>query len=560
MITGLRTLGALAFGETPDEFDLSEPSLFAELLKDPDAQFINLIEIMPYDENLSNEGSSPEPLGSVAFGEFGFNFNGGERTRYFSDVGFCTEPSDTPANTTYLALTSNALQFDVTILSGEQFESGSPTFGSIRILNGDAELDDMVDYYFGGRSVQVLAGTKELTRQQFEVVFNGLMTQPEFDENEIILNISDKSIIFDTEFEQNLYEGTGGLEGGDDLEGTVKPVVYGQCLNISPVLVDAGNLVYQIHDGTMSSVDAVYDKGVALTDGGDVADITIATPSAGQFVTQLSGGYIKLGSTPSGRITADFKGDASGSGYVNKSGDIAERIITTKLGSKSLSSAEVDSGALNALDNTIDGIIGLYLTDRTTALDILNSVINPVQAYWTFTRQGLFTVGVIDNPSASAVYTIGEDQIVSYECLRVINPSWRLTVGYAQNWTAQTLDDVAAAATDDYKTFIEEQFRTIVSEERNVRTKSASATERRFNTLLLNEADALQELTRIKRLYGVQRKVYRLEVKNLLYRVYIGDVIQLNTNRFSLSSGKNFIITAVGEDAETSTTILEVWG
>lgn len=559
MITGLESLGVLGFGETPDEFDLSQPSLFAELLKDPDAEFINLIEISPYDENLANLGTSPEPLGSVCFGEFGYSFSGGEEIQYFSDVGFCTEPTDTPANVTYLPLTSNALQLDASILTGEVFESSSPSFGAIRLLNGDGELDNMTDYFFGGRSVRVLAGTKDLGRSQFEVVFNGIMTQPEFDESEIILNISDKSTIFETEFVQNLYAGTGGLEGGDDLQGAVKPIVYGQVLNLTPVLVDAGSLVYQVHDGSIFSVDAVYDKGVALTDGGNVSDITTATPAAGHFVTQLSGGYIKLGSTPSGRVTADIKGDTT-DGYINKSGDIIERIISTKLGSKSLSAVEIDSGSLNALDNLIDGVVGINITTTTSAIEIISSFINPVQAYWAFTRQGLFTVGVLDQPSNVADFIIDEDQILSYECLKVIDPSWRLTIGYGQNWTAQTLDDIAAAAANDYKTFIEKQFRTIVSEDRNVRTKAASALERTFQTLLLNESDALQELNRLKRIYGVRRKVYKLEVKNLLYRVFVGDVIRLKTSRFSLSEGQNFIITGVGEDSETNTTVLEVWG
>ena len=39
-------------------------------------------------------------------------------------------------------------------------------------------------------------------------------------------------------------------------------------------LVDAANLIYQVHDGPVNAVPAVHDKGAAFTAAGDVADIT----------------------------------------------------------------------------------------------------------------------------------------------------------------------------------------------------------------------------------------------------------------------------------------------
>lgn len=558
MSISIRSLSELSIGELPDELDLSQPSNFRELLRDLEAQFIYLIELNPYNADKANTATWPAPLSTVAIGEFDFEYRGGLETVYISDVGYSTRTGETPANTTYLPLTSNPFQFEVSIMSGDEFRGGQPSFGSIRIENGDAELDAITDYYWGGRSVSVYAGQPGFTRSQFEKIFEGICTQPEYDEDQITINIADKSRILETEFQQDLYEGTGGLEGGADIEGSPKPLAYGECLNVSPVLIDAANLIYQVHDGSMESVDAVYDKGVALTSGGDVADITAASVSSGQFKTQLSGGYIKLGSSPVGRITADIKGDNNG-GYISNIGAIVQRIVRTKLGSRSFSPATIDGAGFNRIDDAITGKVGIYVSDKTDAQQMLDMLITPVHGYWTFTRQGILTAGVIDAPG-TPTFTIDQDQIEQIEVLDNIAPAWRISLGYARSWTQQSDDDIASAASTAFKTFIQEEYRKIILEDRNQRTKTAAAVEREFSSLFVDASDAADVLSRLESIYGVQRKKYQVRVKNLIFRVCVGDTVSLKMPRFGLDNGKSMLIVRASEDAETQTTILELWG
>src|SRR5690606_9652010 len=105
-----------------------------------------------------------------------------------------------------------------------------------------------------------------------------------------------------------------------------------------------------------------------------VPDITVATVGAGQFKTQLSGGYIKLGSTPSGRITADIQGENAG-GYVQTAPDIIRRIVKTRLGAYSLSDADLDNGAFNALDANMPWPCGIYIRDVETASTIIDDLL-----------------------------------------------------------------------------------------------------------------------------------------------------------------------------------------
>ncbi|KKL24278.1 hypothetical protein LCGC14_2416890, partial [marine sediment metagenome] len=105
----------------------------------------------------------------------------------------------------------------------------------------------------------------------------------------------------------------GGVFGKDvagDLKGKPKPVLYGVVQNIAPPLVNTSKLIYQVADATLNSVDAVYDRGVALTDGGSYASEADLLndglePDPGEFKYYLVGGYFRIGSSPAGVITAD---------------------------------------------------------------------------------------------------------------------------------------------------------------------------------------------------------------------------------------------------------------
>jgi len=550
------TIGEKAIAEFV--LDNSTPDDFAELLKNPEIDLVYLIELSPYSDSVENSVTGTPPLGTGAIAEFGFTTLGGIQNIFISNTGYTTEPSDSPANVSYLPVTENPFNIEKSVFSGDQFNGNAGSFGAIRILNGDASFDDLVDLFWDGRTVKVLAGAETFARDQFVTIFDGVASGIEYDEDEIVINIQSKDRILDVEFSQNLYEGTGDLEGGDDINGTPKPIAYGECRNVTPVLVDAANLVYQVHDGAMEAIDDVYDRGVALTDGGDVDDITTASPSAGQYLTQLSGGYFKLGSSPDGQITADIKGDNDG-GYVNLSGEIISRILQTKLGSQSFGTAEIDQGALNALDDQVTGKIGLYIRQETTAKRIINDILTPLQCYWTFKRNGQFTAGVGIDPGES-VLTITDNSIVDreLEALEVSTPAWRVILGYAKSWTVQNNTDLATATTDAQRTFVSEEYRKIITEQRNVRTKSPNAIEKKFNTLLATESDALTEASRIQNIFNKKRTTYRVRVVDLLFRVFIGDFVTLQTNRFNLN--KNCIIIGINEDAETGITTLELWG
>ena len=209
--------------------------------------------------------------------------------------------------------------------------------GRIEINNNDGALD-LYQEQFGvvGRSVIVRMGEVGASYGAFRSIFEGTVNGWSVDESKLVLTIKDKLADLDVPIQSNLYTGTGGLEGGADLANKAKPICFGQVFNIPAVLIDSGNLIYQVHDGPIISVDAVFDRGVAL-------DKVASPPGVGQFSQDISTGTFTLGGIPTGTITADVKG-SSFPAYEDRTGDVIERMLIEYGG---LSLSDFDNAAMN---------------------------------------------------------------------------------------------------------------------------------------------------------------------------------------------------------------------
>ena len=107
----------------------------------------------------------------------------------------------------------------------------------------------------------------------------------------------------------SLPAGVEGVVG--DLAGKPKPLLFGVVTNIAPPCVNTARLIYQVNDGTITSLDDVYDRGVALTLEGTYASEADVLddgqePSAGMYKVYLAGGLFRLGSSPAGTVTAEM--------------------------------------------------------------------------------------------------------------------------------------------------------------------------------------------------------------------------------------------------------------
>lgn len=556
---GFYPFGILPTATLSPEDDHSIADPFWRLLQYGHGQYLFLVELYPFDsEKLVDRIWMPAPIGVMAFGQIMGRTLGAERVIRLSDHYFITEPNENPANEYFAPLVDNALQYDASLISGNTVGVNSPTFGALEIANGNGDLDYFAHLSWSGRRIVVKAGLPGFRYADYAVVFDGLCNNIEMDDAIITLTISDKGLQFDKEIIGTSYAGTGGLEGSTDLAGRLKPLAYGKCFNVEPVLVDALNLIYQVHNGQTQAVNAVFDAGVALTFDADYPSIAAATPIAGKYATCLATGHIKLGSTPAGRITLNLEGDKAG-GYVSKVGDVCLRIVQTLYEEESLSLDDIDTAAWSALNSALSGDVGIYITERRTLRQLLDELLNPLAAYWQFSRFGLFSAAYIETNRTPTI-TIDDDMIgtAGAQISNVMAPAWRISVAYAPVWTVQAEDELAGGAPAAHRSFVGAEYRFTTSENRSLRTQNIKPLERTFYTNLADKSDADALLERLVRIYAVERKLYQLTVYDMAFRIGNGDIVRFKYPRFSIDA--EMIVVSTSYDAETAATTLELWG
>src|SRR3990167_4107605 len=79
-----------------------------------------------------------------------------EITRYVSNTGYVSEPTDTPANQLYSGRISGGVEF--TRRLDMQGSGGSISFGDIEFDNEDGEIDDWLNDIWAGRALNIYMG------------------------------------------------------------------------------------------------------------------------------------------------------------------------------------------------------------------------------------------------------------------------------------------------------------------------------------------------------------------------------------------------------------------
>lgn len=342
-------------------------------------------------------------------------------------------------------------------------------------------------------------------------------------------------------------------------------MLYGQCRGVSPPCVNTSKLIYQISSKALQAVNAVYDRGVALTQGSSYfsqADMEANAPSAGQFRVWFAGGCFRLGSTPAGTVTADA---AQGGTAADRT---CAQIIKSILLQAGVPSGDISSADVSALDAQCNYVMGVYAAHGTdtTGTTLLDEVANSIGAWWGVDRLGIFRMGRIVLPTASSVGVLTGLEILSIDRTNTSDqgagvPAWSVSVGYGRLYTPST--DLAGSVSASEKARMAEEYRRSIVTNPATKTINAYSPELVFDTQIINEADATAEANRRLTLYGSRRDMLQLRVRldaNLSAVIDLGQVITVQLPRYGLSSGKKFLITGIRTDMQNNIFDLTVWG
>jgi hypothetical protein len=450
---------------------------------------------------------------------------------------------------------------------GRTYGKSEMAGGTITLNNADGGLDYLYDYGYAGRPVAVYVGDGDAFAD-YRLYFNGVIDALEFSysrsgSGSITLTVRSQKRLFDKAIQTHYYLGTNsgstGNEGesGSSIVNQLKPLCFGEVKNITPVLVNAAGLRYQVHDGAIQAVDAVYANGVALTASGS------PTPPAGYYYADLTTGIMTLGSNPAGQtITCDVKGAKFGSPatYQNQVAAIVYGLLKDYYG---LLDTDIDTAALSALDSAAPYAVGVYLSgvskpepDQASTLtyaSVFDTLMQSIGAWWGFNNANRFTAGQFAPPdAASAVAEFDPYDIIDIELIKNADenagvPLATLTLLAQRNFTVQA-SGLAGSVTVSRQAWLKDEYRTfLATHAANATIYNADIARMTRVTHIVDSADAEAEAARLMAIYQTSRKLFRvvLDQSAIPAILDLGKVITVRFPRFGLNSGKQFVVTSI---------------
>lgn len=479
---------------------------------------------------------------------------------------FVTLPTDSLPTQPFFGTLMQPVTFTRSLLGSNVIGSFTSSNGELDLANTDGNYDFLIQgFAIDGRDITVKIGREGDSYDSYYTIFSGTATDWTVQEDVVKILLADNSYKLSATVQPNLYGGTGGIDGTTDLLGKRKPRAFGFVNNVSPPLVIPSSLLYQVNDGPISAVTAVYDRGSALVVGADFATVTLllaATIAAGHYATCLAFGYFRLNSTPVGTITADVSGDNTGSVFALTTSDIVQRIIATTgtiaypMGLYLPSFANVQ--ALQPAP------VGFWVApdDTSTIADVLAAIMGGIGGWAGFRRSGKLEVGIFTSPKNVAPNAFF-DQVDVIKIQRqalptsLSPPPYRFRCAYQHNWTTQT--DIAGSVGATRASFLAQSDRYSESTNNQILVDHPIAQDTTpIASYFLNQTDAQAESDRLLALYNSNSALYRFTVGVLPFSLDLGDVVNLTYPRWDLTVGRALRVLEMTEDAQANT--IEVVG
>ncbi len=357
----------------------------------------------------------------------------GVDTLHFADVGgiyggvYYAERLKQPANFTCNLFSPGKTSGPSQVGSGETV-----------LMNPDGALDYLINWGFDGRAILFKSYT---VAAGLVLIMGCSVEQPTFKSDEVSILTNDNQSKLDVPIQPTKYAGTNsppnGIEGSDDIKGRPKPLTFGTAPNVTPAAVNRSLLIYQGHESACA-IPAVYDMGVPLARGADYADQTAmeaTAPDVGTYRVCPSLGCFRLGSAPAGQITCDVVEGATAADRT--AAQVAKRIAL-----RAISSGEISSADVTALDALNSAEVGIHINAETTVLAALDQVLGSIGGWSAFDVNGVLRMGRLEVPSGAPDLALTGDDCLDLE--RVASnddgrgvPPYKVNLQYQKNYTIQ---------------------------------------------------------------------------------------------------------------------------
>jgi hypothetical protein len=443
--------------------------------------------------------------------------------------------------------------------------SASISIGDIELVNTTGQLDTWLDYVWKNRSVKVyygglpLPGATATLTDNFELIFDGVCSDVDVKSRQSVnLKIRDKLEKLNTPVSEaligNYYKGAVVDETVtvNQNRNTLKPKIYGEVHNISPILTDPTEQEYMVADGPVEQIIEVLDNGAPVS-------FTTVQQSGTPY---LAPGSFRTIVPIKGACTASVQGTArtinvANSTYVDTySPTVSNTILNLlKFAGRNLDYNEIDAASFATLGSEACGV---YLNSRTNVLAVCQELAKSAGLTLAVTRTGKVKLVNIQIPT-SATTTISDTDTV-LNSLRIVNKPaiyGAIKLGYAKNYTIQT--NLITGIPQEHKDLLAREYLEALAKDDTVIEKYDLNSEPVLEpTYLINRTQAEAAAQAKLGLFKVPRIVYAMTCTSKYLSLEIGAAVNLVSSRYGLNSGKLGLVISTKPDWLTGKIEVEV--
>lgn len=498
-------------------------------------------------------------------------------TLRFSDMGYVDEN-----HVPYVPIVTQAFDLDRGISLTSDALGGTSSFGSVTLIN-DGSLDALVASRTNDHlPVRILSGRKTLDRDRgiwqdpkradLQPVFAGLGTLWQAGRRTLTVPLLGALSWLDVTMTGRIYGGTGRLDGDANVSGRIMPTLRGTACNITPVLIDAVNYVYQVSDAP-AEISALYEGGFAggIAFGGLVADLYAQSPAPGTYQIQRggTGTWIRLGTRPVYGITVDAVGSFPSGPSPQNVLDILRAMLLEDF---VLPETYIDA-QWPAQSPLAPWRAGWFWdgTETVTGQDVVRTLLSGLAISIVPTRSGTLRpvlLAAINSLTASTL-TLDANVITEIESVSLdaslSPPTWRWRMGWQHNFTVQTAGSgLHPQAPADRQALIATADRNAVWSDASLRMRWRVPNDPTpVVTALASSGDAQTVADSHGGLWGTHRTLWAVTIPvELSWQVDLGDTITIQAPVPELANACLGIVVAEhvrGGDATATLQVLTLW-
>lgn len=478
-------------------------------------------------------------------------------TLLLSDYPYRTKPSDQirPNIYTEARMTRRADVEQSAPISQGSSRRSQDTTGDIEFADNDNWFQDKTDNFsFDGRSAFVYLVEIGQPWGSVTTISQSVVRSTTRSKGAIRVNLEDAANILDTPLITRVYGGTGLRDGYPEIKDTAPPGGWGECRFAKPLLEDPGIYLYRLSDNAIQSVSRVEERGIPFNFAGDVASyellrIAATTIAEGEYATCLADGSLVIkfaGGSPldPDAIRVTFEGQKPFGTYVAFMGDVMLGMMQSSM---RIPNAQIDFTSFQSLPQQK---ISYYFGGgeiSPTGAQAFNAIMESAYGIFGSVNSDKIGAKLWYPPSAQgASYTFLSDDIYYVdEVESPQEPIWSQSIGWGPVQDPYDIDELATGSLTQSE--IDERIAsykgTYINNAASVKASNLNAVQGSFIESVFDEESAAKEaVDRLMGVWGVETKIFEVELSFAAANVRRGDVVSMTHNDFGEKTGGKFLV------------------